>query len=233
MHPAQLIAVPVGARHHVVLSGGGHSPGPAVAVAQPAAGDDRAGQRDHLGRHHEGGAGGKRPAQFDQPERVGDPDLERADNELAAQVGAERVAQLAGSAALDAVQHVPRTGAERIRNHVLSQQQPGRQPGDVLQAQPGLCGLPGGHARRGDAAHAAEAVARPPRRERREHRQHQQQNADADEVALAQEQPGHRRGEPGGEERRTAGGERREPRSHVPASFRLGSNLWPGIRTGH
>ena len=79
--------------------------------------------------------------ELDQAERVRDPDLQRADHELAPQVRAQRVAQLAGPAALDAVQDVPGPGAQRVGDRVLGQQQPGGQPGDVLQLQPHLRGL--------------------------------------------------------------------------------------------
>ena len=78
---------------------------------------------------------GERPGQLAQPERVGQPDDQRADLVPAAHVGAHRVRHRAGLVRAEPFQHHPGPAAQRVRQPVLQQQRAGRQPGHVLQPQ--------------------------------------------------------------------------------------------------
>ena len=210
VHPAQLVAVPVGARYHVVFPGRGGRSGRTVAIAHPAARHHRPGQRHHARRDDERRVRGKRPTEFHQAERVSDPDIQRADHELAAQVGPQRVAELPDAASLDPVQYVPGPGAECIGDGVLGEQQAGGQPRDILQAQGHPGGLSGRDPGRSNAAHAAQPVAGPAGGECGEQRQADQEQPDADQVPFIEQQPGQGRGRARGEKRGTPDGETRE-----------------------
>ena len=70
-----------------------------------------------------------------QPERVGQPQRQRAQQVAPAHVGAHAVDHPAPAVGLDLVQHEPRPRAEHVGHPVLDQQRAGGQPGDVLQPQ--------------------------------------------------------------------------------------------------
>src|ERR1039457_5334089 len=170
VHLAQLIAVPVGARHHVVLPGGGRGTGPAAALAVPT--PSEGGPREWRDRRGNDQAAvlGERVAELHQPEGIRYPHPEWADGEVAPGAGFDGVPELAGTALLNPLKHEPGPGAQRVGNGVLGQQQPGRQPGDVLQAERDGGMLPGGYARRSDGAEAADPVAGPAGGQGREQR---------------------------------------------------------------
>ena len=93
------------------------------------------GQLLHRRGHDEGVAGAERALQLAHAERVGQPDRQRTEAVAAAHVRPHGVGHLAAAARLDPVEHEPRPGPEHVGDLVLDQQQPGRQPGDVLQPQ--------------------------------------------------------------------------------------------------
>ncbi len=141
--PAEVVALPVAAGHHVVLAGQGEGPGAAVAVAGPLPGQpDR---REVLHRRNDGEdvGGGERAGQLAEPEGVAEAQLERAQAVAAAQVGAHPVGHLAVAARLHPVQDEARARAEDLRHLVLQHQHAGGRPGDVVHPEEGAGLLPG------------------------------------------------------------------------------------------
>src|ERR1035437_2279319 len=123
VHLAQLIAVPVGARHHVVLPGGGRGTGPAAALAVPTPSEGGPRQwRDRRG-NDQAAVLGERVPEPPEPEGIRYPHPEWADGEVAPGAGFEGVPELAGTALLNPLKHEPAPAAHQVGNGVLAQQQ--------------------------------------------------------------------------------------------------------------
>ena len=110
VHPAQVVAAPVLPGRGVVLAVHGDRAGPAVAGARVLAGQPDRRQRHDLRDHGELVDAGERAGQLAQPERVGQPDDQRADLVPAAHVGPHRVGHRAGLLGAEPFQHDPRAG---------------------------------------------------------------------------------------------------------------------------
>src|SRR5262249_36389070 len=75
VHSAQLVAIPVGPRHHVVFSGRRGGAGAGVTVAKPRPGERCARQGGDRRRHHEGDRRGRPAPHPFQPQRVRHPGI--------------------------------------------------------------------------------------------------------------------------------------------------------------
>lgn len=226
VHAAQVVAAPVAARDHVVVAGQGQGAAAAVAVAVGLAGQPDRGQGFGARYDGEGVVGAEGARQFDQPEGVGQPQLERAQRVAAAQVGADPVGHLAAAAGLDPVQDEPRARAQYVGHPVLEHQQAGGQPGDVVHAQlhPGLGAR--GHPPGGQPAAAGDPVAGAVQGVDADQRQEGEEQADAQQCALAEDVGAGGRGDPGGHERAAAGGQPGQRGAQSAAVSRAAGAAW-------
>ena len=128
--------------------------------------------------------------QLAEPERVGEPDPHRADRVAPADVGAHRVADVAHSLRLDPVEHEPRPRAEYVGERVFDEKHAGRQAGEVLETQDDL-GLPA-RLDPGGLEHALRrnSVTRPHDDDRGDERQCHDEDADPEQVAFPEHDPG-------------------------------------------
>ena len=149
----------------------------------------------HRRRDDEGVAGAERTLQLAHAERVGEPDRQRAQAVAAADVGPHGVGHLAAAARLDPVEDEPRPRAEDVGHLVLDEQQPGRQPGDVVESQRDRRLLAGGRARRPEPAPGRQPVAGAGHHERADQRQREQQDRDAQQVLLRRRDGGDQHGD--------------------------------------
>jgi hypothetical protein len=207
VHAAQVVAAPVLPGRRVVLAVHGHRLGAALAGARVLPGEPDRGQRDHLGDDRQPVDAGEGPGQLAQPERVGEPDHQRADLVPAADVGPQRVPDRAGLVRAEPLQHHPGAAAQRVRQAVLQQQGAGGQPGEVLQAQYDAGAGADRHPVRLERARAGQLVPAAPDVRRRQQRQHDQQDGDPQQVLLAEDHRGHGGGPGGGEEGAAPGAE--------------------------
>ena len=215
VHPAKLVAVPVGARHHVVLARRGRRAGAGVALAEPGSGEGGVRERGDRRGDHQGARRSRHAPYLRQAEGVRHPDLQRADGVLAPVIGLDGVAQPARAARLDPVQDEPRPAADRVGHGVLGQQQPGGQPGHVVELDGHRSGVAGRHARRADSPGPADPVPGPARGQHGQHRQDDQHSADAEQGALAEPEAEHARGCSCGNKSPAAGGESGQHRPHA------------------
>lgn len=189
----------------------------AVAVAVGLAGQADRGQGFGARDDGEGVVGAEGAGQLDQPEGVGQAQLERAERIAAAQVGADPVGHLAAAAGFDPVQYEARARAQYVGHPVLEHQQAGGQPGDVVHAQ-----LYAGLAARGDPPRAEPAAAGDPEAGAVEgvdadQGQEGEQQADAQQFALSQYVRAGRGGRAGGQERAAPGGQSGQRRAQAAA----------------
>ncbi len=214
VHPAQVVTLAILTGRHVVLTGAGHRPGPALAGAGPLTSEsDRRECGDRWG-DHEGVHRGEGAVELTESERVGQPDRQRTDAVAATQVRPDGVGDLPNALRLHPVQHEARPAAEDIGQRVLDEQYAGRQPGDVVELQHHRGRLAGGHPRRVEPAGAREPVARPVHHGERHCRQDQQEHPHPEEVAFAECQCADRGGNACGDEATAPGGEPGEGAAH-------------------
>ena len=158
--------------------------------------------------------GRERAGQLDQAERIVEPQRQRPHREAAAAGGPQRVGDLAVPPGLHPVEGEPSRRPQRTWDRILKQQQPGRQPGDVLQPQHDARVLadlyPGGL----DAAAAGQLVSRPADGVRGRHRQREQQDPDPQQVGLAQHHGAGGRGQARGGEGPASGGQAGDRLAH-------------------
>src|SRR6185312_9500547 len=147
--------------------------------------------------------------------------------ELAPAIGLEPIGDPAAAAGLDPVQDEPGTGAERIRDGVLGQQEAGGQAGHVVELDGDRGGLAGRYPGGRDLAHALDPVAGPAGRERGKQRQEDQHPAEAHQLTLADAEPEHTDGDASGYEGPAPSRDPGEQRPH-PGPFLLPAlNLRP------
>ena len=173
----------------------------------------RRARTDGSGMHRRGDdervAGGERALQLAHPERVGEPDRQRAEVVAAAHVRAHRVGHLAPAARLDPVEHEPRPGARARRA-------PGPRRAAARSAAGRCCpaaaspsvSCPAAVRGRPEPAPGRQPVAGPRHDQRADQRQREQQDrrpAAGPSARSRRRRPG--RATPGGEEGASAGGQ--------------------------
>ena len=133
-------------------------------------------------------------------------------------IGLEPVGDPAAATGFDPVEDEPGTGAQRIGDGVLGEQEAGGQPGDVIKLDGDRGRLAGRYPGRLDLAQAPHPVAGSAGGERRKQRQENQHPAKAQQLALAQAETEPAGGDAGGDEGPAASGDSGEHRPH-PGPF--------------
>ncbi len=182
--PAQVVAEAVLADRHVGAAAAEQVAGAVVAGAGPAPGQRDPWQRLGAWRDQDGRGRGQRLVEVDHAERVADADVQRADGVAAPALGVDLVAAPHRRARRHRLDHEPRRRTQRGRELLLEQQGAGASPG-VADLDLDLRGVAGLDLEGADVAaypHVALGTTQHQPRQRRD--QHRQQ-ADPDEVALA------------------------------------------------
>ncbi len=182
--PSQVVPGLVRAGDEVVGPHGGP-----VALAEVADHGLSAGARRGQCFHRRGddklAAAAERAGELAQPERIRDPDRHRPDQVTAAQLGAKLIGEVPGAPRLHPVEHEARPEAEMGGDVVIHQQHRGGTPTHVVDPNADRHHRPHGRAGGYQAPVTGEPVAGPAHERRRAHRQGEQQQADPQEVLLA------------------------------------------------
>jgi hypothetical protein len=214
VHLAQVVAVPVFAGGRVVLAAHRHRAGHTVAAGVPGPRQADRWQWQHCRHHGQPVGGGEAAGQLDEPERVGQPQPQRADAVAAAHVGAHRVPHSARGARAHPVQHEPGPAAQSVRQVVLEQQQAGGQVGDVLQLEHHLGGLAGGYPGRHHLAGAAQPEPGAHHHAGRDQWQRDQEAGHPEQVLLPEQQRAQAGRDPSREQAAAPGGQGAQRGAH-------------------
>jgi hypothetical protein len=213
---AQVIAVPVLAGRHVVVTVRCHRTVRALPGAAPLAAESGIGKRLDVRGDHERVHRRERARQLAQPERIEQAHRQRSDLVTAARLTVDVVADIDRASWRESLHDDAGPPAEQVGNRVLDQEQPGWQPGHVLYSQHGAGAAAGFEPRGFEPTGTRQPEPGPYDEHCGDKWECEQQQAQPQQVGLLQHDPGQGGSDAGGKRAATAQGQRakREPK-HV------------------
>ncbi len=206
VNPPKVVAGLIRTGGEVVRTSSRHMP-VTVGVDRDITAGTGPGQDLHRRGHDQLVAAAERARELAEPEGIRDPDRHRTDHVAAAQLGTKLVGEVPGATRLHPVEHEPGPEAERVWNLVIDQQDRGGTSTHVVDPDADRHGTAHGHPGGHEKAVAREPVAGLAHERRRAHRQRHQQNADAEQVLLADRGGQCAAGQSGGHEAEPADGQ--------------------------